>query len=287
MGVLMKATKDQIMGFYGQTLKRCSEAFASLDEKEWGKKASDEWTARQHLANLVATCEAEELPLTRQALAGEPPHIAGFEKREDQLPFRKATMAKLENLSIPELLQRFQTAFGEHRALLESVSEEDLDKPARSPAWDKPGTVRDFFFGAYLFLAGQYQEIRRVNKKKLPHWIEASTPDQTRYHMDRIFHYMPLIFRSDKAEDLQATYQFTMEGEGGGQWHIRIADGKAEAADGPAEPHDSEIKTKPQLWVDLSSGDLNPPIAIMTRKVKLGGNPALAMKLSDLFSAAE
>src|SRR3989442_1440943 len=126
MGVLMKATKDQIMVFYGQTLKRCSEAFASLDEKEWGKKASDEWTARQHLANLVATCEAEELPLTRQALAGEPPHIAGFEKREDQMAFREVTMAKLENLPIPELLQRFHAAFGEHRPMLESLTEGDL-----------------------------------------------------------------------------------------------------------------------------------------------------------------
>ncbi|TMB99873.1 MAG: hypothetical protein E6J42_02110 [Chloroflexi bacterium] len=287
MGVLVKPTKDQIKIFYSQALDRCVEAFSRLDEKDLGKKASDEWTAKQHLAHLASTCEDEELPLTRQALAGEAPNVPGFERRDQQMTFREAGVRKLGDISTPELLQRFRSAFGEHLAMLESLSESDLDKPARSPAWDRSGTVRDFFFGAYLFLAGQYQEIRRVNKKKLPHWIEASSPDMKHYHMDRIFHYMPLIFRSDKAEDMKATYQFTMEGEGGGQWHIRIADGKAEADDGPAEPHDSEIKTKPELWVDLSSGDLNPPMAIMTRKVKLGGNPALAMKLSHLFGSQE
>lgn len=84
---------------------------------------------------------------------------------------------------------------------------------------------------------------------------------------------------------MTTTYQFTMDGEGGGQWNIQIADGKAESADGPAEPFDAEIKTKPEHWMDLSMGELNPVMAITMRKVKLGGNAALAMKLSSLFSA--
>ena len=82
---------------------------------------------------------------------------------------------------------------------------------------------------------------------------------------------------------MNVTYQFTMEGDGGGQWSMRIGEGRADTAEGPVDPHDCEIKTKPALWMDLASGDLSPPIAIMTRKVKLGGNMALAMKLSGLF----
>jgi putative sterol carrier protein len=94
---------------------------------------------------------------------------------------------------------------------------------------------------------------------------------------------MPLIFRSNDASDMNVTYQFTMEGDGGGQWSMRIGEGRADTAEGAADPHDCEIKTKPALWMDLASGDLSPPIAIMTRKVKLGGNVGLAMKLSGLF----
>jgi len=287
MTTLMTPTKEQIRNYYADALSRCLEAFSKLDEKEWSKKASDEWTAREHLANLVSTMEKETMPLTRQALAGEPPNVPGFTQRSQMVGFRQANMEAERDLPIAELLQRLRTDYEEHIALLDGLGDADLDRPAQSPAWDRPGTVRDFFFASYLFLPGTYQDIRRVSKKKLPHWVEISTPEQVNFHMSRIFHYMPLIFRSDKGADVQANYQFTMEGDGGGQWALEIASGKAEAQTGALDQFDIEIKTKPELWMDLTSGDLNPALAIMTRKVKLGGNAGLAMKLSELFSAEE
>lgn len=283
----MKPTKEQIKKYYSEALARCLSAYAQLEEKEWPKKASDHWTAKEHLGHIVAILEQEMLPLTRQALAGEPAHVPGFEKREDTLDFYQKSLEAVRDAPVPQLLQRLQSAAGEHLQMLERLGDTDLDRPAMSPGWDRPGTIRDLFFGAYLFLPAQYMEIRRVNKKKLPHWIEASTPEQVHYHMDRIFHYMPLVFRSDRGADMKATYQFTMEGDGGGQWSIRIADGRAESIDGPAEGFDSELRTQPNYWMDLSMGELNPMWAITSRKVHLGGNPALAMKLSNLFSAEE
>lgn len=276
-------TKDEIKQFYSQALERCLEGFHKLDEKEWNKKASDEWTAREHLGHLVITQELETLPLTRQALAGEPPNIPGFEKREDAPQFRESSLEKVRDVPIADLLQRFEAGFREHIQMLDDLTEDDLEKAANSPAWDRPGTLRDLFYAGYLFLPNQYQEIRRVAKKKLPHWIETSSPEQVHFHMDRIFNYMPLIFNREAGEDVEATYQFTMEGDGGGQWAIRIGNGRADASSGPAESFDAEIKTKPELWMDLSQGDLNPVWAITTRKVQLGGNAGLAMKLSNLF----
>jgi hypothetical protein len=287
MAGLMKPTKDQITSFYKSALQRSLDAYARLDDKEWAKNAAEPWIARDHLAHLAGTMEDETMPLTKQALAGEKGHLDGFEKRTDMLPFRQRTVDRLKDKSPAELLQMLQAGYGEHIKILEALSDADLDKLATSPAWDVPGTVRDLFFGSYLFLPAQYQEIRKAAKKKLPHWIEESSPDQVNYHMARIFHYMPLIYRSDKGADMKATYLFTMEGDGGGQWGVSIADGKATSQDGAPEPHDVEIKTKPESWIDLSNGDLNPMWAITTRKVHLGGNMALALKLGDLFSAEE
>jgi putative sterol carrier protein len=284
---IMKPTQKEIREFYGQALDRCLTAFALLDDKEWGKKASEHWTAKQHLAHLVGTEEQETLPLTRQALAGEPAHIPGFEKRTDINAFREASLKAVLGLPVSELLARMKTAFGEHLKMLDGLSEAGLDRPANSPGWDRPGTIRDLFFASYLFLPGQYQQIRKVSKKKLPHWVEAASAEQTRYYMSRLFHYMPLIFRSDRAEDMKATYLFNMEGPAGGQWSIQIAQGRADSSDGAPESHDTEVKTKPETWIDLSNGDINPAFAIMTRKVHLGGNAGLAMKLSTLFSVEE
>lgn len=277
-------TKDEITSFYEQALHRCIDGFSQLNDKEWSKKASDDWTAHEHLAHTVITLEIESLPLTRQALAGEPANIPGFAKREDMIPFRESTLAQVRDVPVPDLLRRLQAGVSEHIAMLDNLTEADLDKPAQSPSWDRPGTVRDLFFAGYLFLPSQYQEIRRVAKKKLPHWVEASNSDQVHFHMGRIFHYMPLIYNPKAGGDLEATYQFTMEGEGGGQWSVKISNGHAASSDGPSDPFDAEVKTKPELWMDLSQGDLNPVWAITTRKVQLGGNAGLAMKLSTLFS---
>ncbi len=288
---LTKPTKEQIKDFYSRALQRSLDAYAKLDEKEWDKKASDEGTAREHLAVIVGVMEAETMPITRAALAGQAPSIPGLEKRTDLLPFRTACRNAVRGLPPSQLLERMKSVFNEHLGMLEALPEADLDKPAISPAWDRPATIRDLFFGAYLFMPGQYQEIRRVNKKKLPHWIEDSTPDQVNFHMGRLFNYMPLIFRSDKAGDLKATYLFNMEGEGGGQWGLAIENGRADSMDGaPTGNADIEIKTKPAHWIDLSTGDLNPITAVLPgpfQKVSLKGQMPLAMKLSELFTAEE
>jgi hypothetical protein len=283
----MKPTKEQIREHTAQALERCLESFPRLDDKEWRKKASDRWTAKDYLAHLVIAHEEEANRLIQQALAGETANIPGFGSRDEINGYNEQMLAQVRDLPVSDLLGRLKAAFEETLDILDGLSEADLDKPASSPVWDRPGTVRDLFFSSYLHLPGHYQDIRRAAKKKLPHWVEASTPEEVHFQMDRTFNYMPLIYWSDRGGDMKATYLFTMEGEGGGQWAVHIAEGKAEAECGSPEGFDIEVRTKPELWIDLSHGDLNPMWAITTKKVHLGGNTGLAMKLGTLFQVNE
>jgi len=282
----MKPTKEQIKKYYSEALARCLNAYAQLEEKEWGKKASDKWTAKDYLAHLVVGQEETSNRVTRQAIAGQPGEIPGYRGREGINEYNQEMLAQVRDLPVPELLGRLKATVEEHLSMLDGLSEADLDKPVVHPGWSRPGALRDAFFSAYLHLPGHYQDIRRVAKKKLPHWMDASSTDEVHYQLDRIFNFMPLIFRSDRGQGMQATYLFTMEGDGGGQWAIRIADGQAEAQDGAPEKVDAEVRTKPALWIDLSTNDLNAPMAIMTRKVRINGNPALAMRLEGLFQVS-
>jgi hypothetical protein len=279
----MKPTKEQIKQYYSQAVKRCLESFALLDDREWDKKASGGWTAGDYLAHMVITQEEEHHHLLQQALAGQPGTLPGYDQREDINDFNERQLAKLDGVSIEELLERLKSSCEADLALLDSLSEADLDKPASSPGWDRPGTVRDIFFSAYLHLPGHYQDIRRVAKKKLPHWMEAGTPEEVHFQLDRIFHFMPLTFWSERGADMEATYLFNMEGPGGGKWALKIGGGKAEAEEADPGSFDVEVRTKPELWIDLTTNELNPVWAITTRKVQLGGNSSLAMKLGPLF----
>jgi hypothetical protein len=223
----MPPTKDQTKLFYTQTADRCLQAYSQLDEKEWAKKASDHWSAKEHLAYTVGTLEEETLPVTRAAVTGEAIKLAGFETREDEPAFRRAVTEKLSALPTADLMSRLRAAYDEHARILDGLSEADLDRKAANPGWDREGTLRDLFFGTYLLFVNQYQAIRRVNKKKVPHWMDGIGPERVHYHVDRLFHYMPLIFNRNRADDMNATYQFTMEGAGGGQWNMRIGEGRA------------------------------------------------------------
>ncbi len=283
----MKPSKEQIKQYYAQALQRSLDSYARLDDKEWGKKASERWTAKDYLAHLVITQEEDANLLVQQALAGGPGRLPGFDSREAINDYNERLLATVRDLPVSELMGRLKVAFEESLRSLDGLSEADLDKPASSPRWDHPGTVRDLFFSSYLHLPGHYQDIRHAAKKKLPHWIEVGTSEEVHFQLDRIFHFMPLIFWPDRGGDMKATYLFNMEGEGGGQWAVRIGDGKAEAEDGTPESFDLELRTKPHLWIDLSNNDLNPVWAITTRKVHLGGNQGLAMKLSQLFQVSE
>jgi len=281
----MIPTKDQIKQFYTQSLERCLNAYSQVDGKEWAKKVSDRWTAKEHLAYLATALREQALPLTRKALAGEPGKLPGFERRDQERDFNQRSIERLRDLPTSDLLTRIKAAVEQHVGILEGLSATDLDQPAMDPSWDRGGTLRDLYFAAYLLFPNQYQSIRRANKKKLPHWITSGTTEQARYHVDRLFHFMPLIYRSAANADFGAKYQFTMEGPSAGQWSIMIADGRADSRDGPIEGFDAEVKTKPQFWMDLASGDLNPLLAISTRKVKLNGNLATALKLSSQFGS--
>ena len=283
----MTPTKDQIKQYYGQALGRCLDAYAKLDDREWGKKASDRWTAKDYLAHLVIAQEEEANRLIKQALAGEPANVPGFATREEINDYNHRMLETVRDLPVSELAGRLKAASEEALSVLDGLSEADLDKPAASPGWDRPGTVRDLFFSSYLHLPGHYQDIRRAAKRKLPHWMEVSGTDEVHFQLDRIFNFMPLIFRSDRGGDMEATYLFNMEGEGGGQWAIQIAGGKAVSVEPAPTSFDTEVKTKPALWIDLSNNDLNAMWAITTRKVHLGGNAGLAMKLSTLFQVSE
>ena len=283
----MTPTKDQIKKYYSQALSRSLDAYARLDERDWGKKASDRWTAKDYLAHLVVSQEDIGNRTTGQAIAGQPLEIPGYRGREGINDHNEETLASVRELPVAELLGRLKASVEEHLAMLEGLSETDLDKPFAHPGWDRPGTIRDLFFASYLHLPGHYQDVRRAAKKKLPHWMEAGAPEEVHFQLDRIFHYMPLIFWSSRGADMKATYVFNMEGEGGGQWAVRISDGKAVAEDGVPESFDMELRTKPELWIDLSNNDLNAMWAITTRKVHLGGNASLAMKLGTLFQVSE
>lgn len=66
---------------------------------------------------------------------------------------------------------------------------------------------------------------------------------------------LPLAFKPDRAEGLEALYKLELRGRGGGTWWVRIAGGRLEVLDrDPGQPPDVEIRAGARTWVRLMQG---------------------------------
>lgn len=73
--------------------------------------------------------------------------------------------------------------------------------------------------------------------------------------------------------------EFELEGEGGGCYGVRLADGTVSGCVGPLADADLRVRTDVATWRALNRGELSAPEAFLRRRVRLQGNLLLAVKL--------
>jgi putative sterol carrier protein len=87
-----------------------------------------------------------------------------------------------------------------------------------------------------------------------------------------------------KIAGMNATYQFAISGEGGGDWYVKIADGAAQVVSGTAEAPSITLTASAEDWLKIVSGQLSGQTAFLTGKLKIKGDMSLAMKLQSVFA---
>ena len=98
-----------------------------------------------------------------------------------------------------------------------------------------------------------------------------------------IFKEMSANLNPDAAKGMNATIQFNLSGDGGGQWYVAIKDGKADVQQGTAPSANMTLSMTAQDYVDMITGKLNGQMAFMSGKLKISGDMGLAMKMQTLF----
>ena len=99
-----------------------------------------------------------------------------------------------------------------------------------------------------------------------------------------IFDEMPGAFLPEKAAGMKKTIQIDLNGEGGGQWAIKIAGDSLAVDKGQADAPNLTLRMTAGDFVDLVHGRANPMSLFMAGKVKVEGEISLAMKFQELFA---
>lgn len=91
-------------------------------------------------------------------------------------------------------------------------------------------------------------------------------------------------FVPEQAKGVTAKIQYTLSGEGGGEWTVTIEDGQLkDVQTGGVEKPTLNIMMDASKFIDMANGDLDGRKAFLTRKLKVKGNIALAQKMQKFF----
>ena len=97
--------------------------------------------------------------------------------------------------------------------------------------------------------------------------------------LNEIFTAMPGRFNAATAGDINATVQFKLSGDNGGNWYLSIANGQVEVKEGLADSPKAAIIMDSNDFVAMSTGQLNAMAAFMSGKIRVEGDLGTVMKL--------
>ncbi len=93
---------------------------------------------------------------------------------------------------------------------------------------------------------------------------------------------LPDRFKKEKAGDFEAVIHLMLEGEGGGEFTVRIEGGNCTVEEGMNGVPDCVIRAAAATYVDAETGKANPAMAVMMGKIKVS-DIAVASRFIPLF----
>lgn len=101
--------------------------------------------------------------------------------------------------------------------------------------------------------------------------------------VEQFFTELPSKVNPAKVAGMNAVFQFNITGDGGGDWSVKIADGKAEVNKGAAAAPNITLTSTDENWLSIVNGKTSGQTAFLTGKLKIQGDMSLAMKLQSVI----
>ena len=93
---------------------------------------------------------------------------------------------------------------------------------------------------------------------------------------------LPAKAKPEALEGLATNFHFNVEGDGGGEFTVSIADGVMKATEGLEGDAKCTVSASASNLMGTIRGDINPMMAVLTGKIKIS-NQGEMMKYAKLF----
>lgn len=115
----------------------------------------------------------------------------------------------------------------------------------------------------------EMQQVRRPSSVNIGQWLDKIRSGASEH--------------PERFAGVEGTFQFILQGEQGGAFYARLADGKAEIEEGRVDNPSVTVTLAADDFEALLEGKLNPVGAFMSGRLKLQGDIGLAMRLQNLL----
>ena len=156
----MPNLREDIINELEKGLEETIAFYQSLNPDQLGVQVYDDpdWTVKQVLAHFI-TIEGTMQWLFNDILTGGPGSPEGF----DVDRFNRTQPAKLDGLTLDELIARFTAVRQETIAIVKNMSDKDLDREGRH-AFHGQGKLGRFIRWAYEHVRLHEEDVRKVLK---------------------------------------------------------------------------------------------------------------------------
>lgn len=262
------------------------EFFANIKESDWDKPvkgSSKEWNLHDAIAHLCAL-NGDGLESIKYTLRGEPYTFIGLEHRYKFNDYNHEGIIAHLYLPMKELFAEHLGILEEAARIARNLTPEQTKMTAPMPIYNRPVSMVEAL-SIINFHAGLVHTAQVADPAGVPPLWTRLPPEVRHRLIARMMRAFSLLYRIDIGGSMSETIVFRIDGEGGGEWYVKLSPDAPTSGEGAVENPGLVIHMRDtSVFCRMFTVRLNIPLALLLGEIKLRGNPLLFFRLGKLLS---
>jgi len=263
-----------------------AEFFAAIHEADWDKPVKGspkEWNLQETVAHQCAL-NGSGLESIKHTLRGEPYTFVGLEERYKFNAFNRKGIDDHLHIPMKELFAEQMGILEEAARIAGGLTPAQANLTARMQIYNRPVRIVEALsiinFHSGLVHTAQVAEPVGVP----PLWTQLS-PEVRHRLIGRTMRAFSLLYRLDIGGSLRDTIAFRIDGDGGGEWYVKLSPDAPTSGEGVVENPGLVIHMRDtSVFCRMLTVRLNLPLALLRGEMKLRGDLRLFLRMGDLLS---
>jgi hypothetical protein len=263
-----------------------AEFFAAINEADWDKPVKGspkEWNLHETVAHQCAL-NGSGLESIKHTLRGEPYTFVGLEERYKFNAFNRKGIDDHLHIPMKELFAEQMGILEEAARIVRGLTPDQAKLTAPMPIYNRPVSIVEAL-SIINFHSGLVHTAQVADPAGVPPLWTQLSPEVRHRLIGRMMRAFSLLYRLDIGGSLRDTIVFRIDGDGGGEWYVKLSPDAPTSGEGVVENPGLVIHMRDtSVFCRMFTMRLNLPLALLRGEIKLRGDLRLFLRMGDLLS---